>query len=206
MKNSACLVVAAMAFSFISASSFAKADEPDTTEKPKPAKRSGIKLPKYGLELSLYQPTNSATKALFGKDWTSWDIAIGSVVSKPGFTIQPNLNFLSNRSSRGASANAFFAMLSVEGRYAFTNWREFEGAEPKFRAINPYAGASVDIMYYNIDAPTVSIKTRKFGFGGTVFAGTTLGKNFYSEVRYHFIPEIKSYDFSGLRFNIGFRF
>lgn len=70
----------------------------------------------------------------------------------------------------------------------------------------PYYGASVNLIYAQVNAPDAGVDGNGFGVGGSVFAGLTFNSRFYLEGRVRATSDVESFNFSRAGVEAGVRF
>ena len=70
----------------------------------------------------------------------------------------------------------------------------------------PYYGASVNLIYAQVDAPFEGVDDNGFGVGGSVFAGVAFSERFYLEGRVRATSDVKGFNFSRAGITAGIRF
>ena len=70
----------------------------------------------------------------------------------------------------------------------------------------PYYGASLNLVYAQVDAPTAGVDGNGFGVGGSVFAGVSFNNRFYLEGRVRANSAVKGFNFSRAGVTAGIRF
>ena len=70
----------------------------------------------------------------------------------------------------------------------------------------PYYGASVNLIYAQVDAPLAGVDGNGFGVGGSVFAGVAFNSRFYLEGRVRATSNVESFNFSRAGITAGVRF
>jgi hypothetical protein len=147
-----------------------------------------------GPQFGVYLPTSGKTRSRFGDAWYSVGIGLGSISVPHNGRLTLDLNAISQ--IRGDDA-AYVIPLGIQYIQPLS----------QTGSSIPYAGISADLVFNYMSVPEDNIHygLRETG-GGSVFLGTTLGRNAYVEVRYLEMGTVRSYDFSGLSVSIGARF
>ncbi len=70
----------------------------------------------------------------------------------------------------------------------------------------PYYGASLNLVYAQVDAPSEGVDGNGFGVGGSVFAGISFNDRFYLEGRVRANSAVKGFNFSRAGITAGIRF
>lgn len=70
----------------------------------------------------------------------------------------------------------------------------------------PYYGASANVVYAQVNAPSQGVDGNGFGVGGSVFAGVTFNDRFYLEGRVRATTKVEGYSFSRAGVTAGVRF
>lgn len=70
----------------------------------------------------------------------------------------------------------------------------------------PYYGASVNLVYAQVNAPIAGVDGNGFGVGGSVFAGVAFNNRFYLEGRVRANSAVEGFNFSRAGITAGIRF
>jgi hypothetical protein len=165
-----------------------------------PQKHRGFEIPKIGVDLGLFIPSDSKTRNRFGKSWTNIGIGIGRP-DTPSGTGRVGLDIGVVSKSSG-DHHAFVAPLGVYYRRAF-NADDVQSG----RLLIPYYGVSADLVVLDLRSPEDNVHSRfRLGYGGSAIIGTTIGASGFAEAKYLAVGKVKSFDLSGASFTVGVRF
>ncbi len=156
------------------------------------------RVPRFGIDGSVFFPSSSKTKDVFGSRFTGIGPGFGETqVSKR--KLYPDLDFL--REKRGDDrATVIFAgakVLIPIGRPVISE---------RTTGFAPYSGVGVNLTYANIDAPSVGVQDKGFGIGVSAILGASFGGRFFTEGRYRLSTAAADFNFSGTQLVIGARF
>ena len=167
---------------------------------PKQEKKHGFEIPKLGIDLGLFVPSDGKTRRRFGKTWSNIGIGIGRP-DTPSGTGRIGLDFgVTNKSS--GDHHAFIGALGVYYRRAFSADDVTQG-----RTFIPYYGISADLAGVDLRSPEDNVHSGlRFTVGGSAVAGTTIGASGFAEIKYLAISQVKGFDLSGTSFTAGIRF
>lgn len=160
-------------------------------EEPRPRRRF-----RFGPEVGVFIPANAKTRDRFGASWTDLGPGFGAVrQAGPRGRLEIDVSVF--RESRG-NRRAFFAPVGVGYR------RDLAAGGGAFI---PYAGASVNLVLADLRSDADGVRSGlRAGGGGSLFVGSTLGRNAYAEARYLAVSRIKGFDLSGTSLSLGVRF
>lgn len=165
-----------------------------------PQKHRGFEIPKIGVDLGLFIPSDGKTRSRFGKSWGNIGIGLGRP-DTPSGTGRVGLDFSVISKSSG-DHHAFVAPLGVYYRRAF-NASDVQSG----RSLIPYYGVSADLVVLDLRSPEDDVHSRfRLGYGGSAIIGTTIGASGFAEAKYQAIGKVKGFDLSGASFTIGVRF
>jgi hypothetical protein len=171
-------------------------------KKPKPPKS-----PFLGLNVGGYFPSGGRARQAFGNTWLGFGPTFGSVTGWKGFSIHPDLQSLYEVGSSPDDNNKAFVVLGgVSFRYTFESSFYYEDDKWKIHTFAPYVGFTTDLQYSDIVAHYYGVSVKTLTPAGTVYVGTTIGKNFYIEGRYTLLSSVEGFDLSGASFTVGVRF
>jgi len=157
---------------------------------------SGGRVPSIGADAGIYLPTSSKTRDLYGSQWTSFGIGLGSIgtPTEQGHT-GTDLQVL--YSKRGDNS-ALLIPIGVEYR------RSLGTPNTSF---TPYWALGLDIVPNAIKSipDNVDYKWRAAA-GATAAVGADFGKSAFIEARYRAVSHVEGIDLSGTAFTIGVRF
>jgi hypothetical protein len=129
------------------------------------------------------------------------------VLGRKGFSLRPDLNsVLMSRVSRGWTNTAWVVMGGVEARYTFNSSETLKDRRWVTSPFTPYVGVTLDLQYADLTAHGYGVATKALGPSGSLFVGTSLGRNFFAEARYNFMNNVDQFNLSGLSLGVGVRF
>ena len=191
----------ALAVVLLTASTAAFAQAPEAApQAPAPEKKHGFEIPKIGIDLGLFVPSDGKTRSRFGNSWGNIGIGIGRP-DKPSGTGRIGLDFgVINKSS--GDHHAFIAPLGVYYRRAFS-----AGDVTERHTVIPYYGVSADLVGVDLRSPQDNVHSGlRFTAGGSAVVGMTIGASGFAEAKYLAIGKVKSFNLSGASFTVGVRF
>lgn len=166
-----------------------------------------VNTPKWGVNASLFFPSNRTTAGVFGAQWFGLGIGYGSVLERTDYKIQPDISVFSvKRSSTFSTTSDNKALLVNFGgqiRHAFSD----PVVKGEVQPYCPYAGIGFGGTYGDIKVPgTTNIASKGFRLNGSVFVGSSFGKTGSLELRYRWMPSYGGFDFKGASLALGIRF
>lgn len=177
-----------------------------TKQNPKP-KPKPPHSPFLGINAGGYFPAGARARQAFGNTWLGFGPTFGSVTGWKGFSIRPDLQSLYEVGSSPDGDNKAFVVLGgLSFRYTFESSFYYEDDKWKIHTFAPYLGFTADIQYSDIVAHIYGVSVKTLSPAGTVYVGTTIGKNFYIEGRYTLLSSVEGFDLSGASFTVGVRF
>ena len=155
-------------------------------------------LPRIGIDGGLFFPSSSKTKEVFGSSFKSIGPGFGSTQVFRR-RIYPDIDLIREEKSDNKATVVFAGarLLVPLGRPLVSE------ATTGFA---PYAGLGLNLIYADIDAPTVGVEDKGFGVGASATVGASFGGRFFSEARYRVATETAEFNFSGTQVVIGVRF
>lgn len=154
--------------------------------------------PRFGIDGGLFFPSNSKTKDVFGSNFKSIGPGFGETqVFKR--KLYPDFDFI--REKKGDNrATVIFAgakVLAPIGRPLVSE---------RTTGFAPYAGFGLNLVYANIDAPSVDVDEKGYGIGASAIVGASFGGRFFTEGRYRVASSAAEFNFSGAQIVLGARF
>lgn len=178
----------------------APAPQTPAPQTPAPEKKHGFEIPKIGVDLGLFVPSDAKTRSRFGKTWSNIGLGIGRP-DTPSGTGRIGLDFGVTSKSSG-NHHAFVAPLGVYYRRAFSAEDVLER-----RTLIPYYGVSADLVVLDLRSPEDNVHSRfRLGYGGSAIVGTTIGASGFAEAKYLAVGKVKGFNLSGASFTVGVRF
>lgn len=156
---------------------------------------------RLGPQLGMFFPTDERTRSRFGGNWTNLGLGIGGVPEAPSegraaFELYVMYN------NRGDN-QALVIPVGMSYRRALGN----ADGDPNVNRTFVYIGGSLSAYAVDVRSKVDNVRG---GFRGTVGAspliGMTMGRTGYIEARYHFIPEVSTFQMSGFNATFGLRF
>lgn len=150
---------------------------------------------RFGPQLGMYFPTDERTRNRFGGSWTNLGIGIGGVPDAPQ---EGRLAFDAYviYNSRGRN-QALIAPVGVSYRRSLSN----------SSSVMPYIGGNASLYITDIRSEIDGVRAGiRATPGASIMGGLAVGQGGYFEARYHFIPEVSSFQLSGLNLTAGLRF
>ena len=167
-------------------------------ETPEPPQEEPSKPRFYiGPDIGYYIPTSDKARRAFGDKFVTIGFGLGAAerISEKG-RIALDFSVISNRI---AESSVMLAPIGVAYARALTT----------NTSVTPYVGVSLNFYVANIRSERGDFEVKsgyRGGFGGTAFAGVTLGKQAFLRARYCLVSKISGFDLSGLSLTAGYRF
>lgn len=191
----------------IPASPQAVPSSPQAAADPTPdeEKKHASHLPKLGVNLGVFFPSNGKARDRFGKSWTSFGIGIGRP-ERPSATGQVSFDF-STEYKKSGDHHAFIAPIGVAYRRAFSAADLRVNSEGASRTFIPYYGVSADLVVLDLRSPEDDVHSRfRLTEGASALVGTTVGASGFAEAKYLAVGSVKSFNLSGFSVTAGIRF
>ncbi len=156
------------------------------------------RVPRLGVDGGVFFPTSSKTRDVFGSNFTSIGLGLGSTqVYRRRIT--PDFDLL--RQKRGDNrATVVFAGAKITAPLGRAQLSE------RRASFAPYGGFGLNLTYADIKAPSVGIDETGFGVGASAILGASFGGRFFTEGRYRLSSSAADFNFSGAQAVIGVRF
>lgn len=187
------------------------------------------RLPRVGVDIAYSYLLDSKTRATFGSGVTDFGLGFGNVTpsleGKVGFDVsilrpRETENGIKSDAlviSAGPEYRKVYIPGSVKAQIEQQQQQQFPpGVIPPGTQmpgggygpppILPYYGASVNLIYAQVDAPLVGADGNGFGIGGSVFAGVAFNNRFYLEGRVRATNQVEGFNFSRAGVTAGVRF
>lgn len=193
------------------------------------ASQAQPRLPRIGADIGYSYLLNSKARATFGSGVTDIGLGFGNITpsleGKVGLDVsilRPRQNENGIKSdalviSAGPEYRKVFIPNSVKGKIEQQQQQQIPtGVIPPGTQmpgggygpppILPYYGASVNLIYAQVDAPLENRNGNGFGVGGSVFAGVAFNDRFYLEGRVRATNQVEGFSFTRAGVTAGVRF
>ena len=191
------------------------------------------RAPRVGADIGYSYLLDSKARATFGSGVTDYGLGFGNVSPSIDGKVGLDVSILRPRQTdNGVKSDALVISAGPEIRKVYLPGGNIErviaqqqqqqqqqlppGAFPPGTKIPqnvgglpstlPYYGASVNLVYAQVDAPLSGTNGHGFGVGGSVFAGVAFNNRFYLEGRVRATTAVKGYNFSRAGITAGIRF
>ena len=185
-------------------------------------------FPRIGADIGYSYLLDSKTRATFGSGVTDIGVGFGNITPTIDGRVGLDLSILRPSEDRfGVNSDALVISAGPEYRKIFIpgsvrsqipqgqsqpNPDSAPPGTPRPTGsygpppVLPYYGASVNLVYAQVDAPLAGRDGNGFGVGGSVFAGLTFNNRFYLEARVRAESAVESFNFSRAGVTAGIRF
>ncbi|MCW3059036.1 MAG: hypothetical protein JWQ02_857 [Capsulimonas sp.] len=149
----------------------------------------------FGVDYTLYLPTDAHTRDRFGSSWSSLGLGIGGVgQSGKNSRWSPEFNLVIQ--TKGDN-HVVMAPIGL-------SYRVHSGT---MAAAQPYTGASLGLLVVDLRSKEDDISSgTSAGAYGSVYAGVSFKDSYFVEARYYAANKVRSFDLSGASLSAGIRF
>ncbi|MEO7716153.1 MAG: hypothetical protein ABIY70_08115 [Capsulimonas sp.] len=149
----------------------------------------------FGVDYTMYLPTDRHTRDRFGSSWSSLGLGIGGVgQSGKKSRLAPEFNLVIQ--TKGDN-HVVMAPIGL-------TYRVHSGT---MAAAQPYTGASLGLLVVDLRSKEDDISSGTSAGGyGSVYAGVSFKDSYFVEARYYAASKVRSFDLSGASLSAGIRF
>ena len=187
------------------------------------------RLPRVGVDIGYSYLLDSKARATFGSGVTDFGVGVGNI--NPSLEGKVGLDFSILRPKEtvgGVQSDALVISAGPEYRKVYIPGgvkakieqqqqqqfppgvippgTQMPGGSYGPPPILPYYGASVNLIYAQVNAPFAGVDGNGFGVGGSVFAGVSFNNRFYLEGRARATSKVEEFSFSRIGVTAGVRF
>ena len=154
------------------------------------------RLPSIGADGGIYLPSSAKTRSLYGSQWTSIGLGLGSI-GAPSQQGDTGLDLQVLYSKHGDNS-ALIIPVGLE--YS-------KGLGSPNQSVTPYVAVGADVVPNSIKSVPDHIDNKwRFAGGATAAIGLNFGNSAYAEARYRAVSHVQGIDLSGTAFTVGVRF
>ena len=184
------------------------------------------RLPRIGADVGYSYLLNSKARNVFGSGVTDIGLGFGNVSPSVDGKVGLDVSILRPKQTEfGIKSDALVISAGPEIRKLYLPGLNNAAAYPQQQlppgafppgtktsdvgglpSTLPYYGASLNLVYAQVDAPTAGVDGNGFGVGGSVFAGVSFNDRFYLEGRVRANSAVKGFNFSRAGVTAGIRF
>ena len=150
-----------------------------------------------GADAELFMPFSGETKDVFGSRAGGIGFGFGGTRVREGRRIRPDIAIL--RADKGDNE----ATIIIAGAQYV---RPFADKVEENARFVPFYGVGLNAMYGSVEVPADDVDESKFGVGGSVFIGASVGRRAVVEARLRALSSVADYNFSGFVLSAGIRF
>lgn len=183
-------------------------------------------LPSIGADVGYAYLLDSKARSTFGSGVVDYGLGFGRITPSLEGKVGLDVSILRPKETdNGVNSNALVVSVGPEYRKVFLPGYNSSTAQPQQQlppgafppgtkipdigglpSALPYYGASVNLVYAQVDAPIAGVDGNGFGIGGSVFAGVTFNNRFYLEGRVRATSAVEGFNFSRAGVTAGIRF
>jgi hypothetical protein len=163
--------------------------------------------PLIGANIGAYFPTNGKTREVFGNQFLNYGFALGRV-QRPGVRGRTAIDFAVITNGNLFRDSDRRAIIIPVGLTYLAPLRELSSSDYSQRySFLPYYGVSGNVFGTFIRSDVDGVQNGlRMSYGGSAFIGAALGNNFFTQVRYYLMTEVRGFELSGWNISAGFRF
>ena len=183
-------------------------------------------LPRIGADIGYSYLLDSKARSVFGSGVTDIGLGFGNVNPSVDGKVGLDVSILRpKQTDNGIKSDALVISAGPEYRKLLLSGSNRSGAKSQVKlprstfpsstnfsnigdlpSTLPYYGASVNLVYAQVNAPTAGVDGNGFGVGGSVFAGVAFNNRFYLEGRVRANSAVEGFNFSRAGVTAGIRF
>lgn len=183
-------------------------------------------LPRIGADIGYSYLLDSKARSVFGSGVTDIGLGFGNITPSADGKLGLDVSILRpKQTDNGIKSDALVISAGPEYRkLILPSLNKFPGQGQQklprstFPPINkisnigdlpstlPYYGASANLIYAQVNAPTAGVDGNGFGVGGSLFAGVSFSNRFYLETRVRATNAVKGFNFTRAGVTAGIRF